>query len=97
VRHSTTVWVPPFLLGALIAAVVAWVLWPDLLETSPMPPELRALRELGSIELAQGDRVRAIAVPNSDGSSFIVCVIYTNEVETLMQCPASDAIHAGDD
>lgn len=97
VRAGPTSWLPPFLLGTIFAAAVAWVMWPkEPAAATPDPTRSRVMRELGALDLGGGDRVRALAIPNPDGFSSTVCVIYTSEVETIMQCPAADAIDVGE-
>lgn len=84
--------VTPFLLGAAITAAVSWVAWPSAPAAAPAASEPRHMRSIGRLQLSPSESIEAVAIPNPDQFTSTVCVIYRSDANTLMECPARDAI-----
>lgn len=79
----------------LFVAFMAWAFWPRPEPVEPrdaVAAEPRKMRSLGTLRLSAGDSVEAMAIPNPDGYSSTVCVLYRGSAGTQFQCPKADAL-----
>lgn len=91
VKQPIGVWIS----WALFGALCAYAFWPRPEPVEPreaVAAEPRAMRSLGTLQLSAGDSVEAMAIPNPDGYSSTVCVLYRGSAGTHFQCPKADAL-----
>lgn len=97
---ETTKRTPPtavtgFLLGTALTSAVAWVMWPNAQPQAAPPvasPQRQELHAIGLLQLGPGESVEAVAVPNPDGYTSSVCVVYRSAHGNHFQCPSGEAI-----
>lgn len=88
-----------FVAGAAVIAALAWFNWPTKPAASAEPHPPRAIRSLGEFQVSATESVKAIVIPNPDGYTASVCVIYANSElrSSTIVCPEREAIDLNHD
>lgn len=84
--------VAPFLVGAAVAAAVAWWAWPTAAVVAHLPELPSHMRSIGKLQPSPTESLEAVAIQNPDRFSATICAIYRSDTHTLMECPVRDAI-----